>query len=70
MRYSKELLNVLSKEELINLVDIMNRSLFLVGETCVEESKYHIDSDEAVDKIRNSLCQLSFLIERELEKRN
>ena len=48
----KEQLNCLSKEQLIYLIEQLNDSMFLIGETCVDESKCHIASDKAVDKIR------------------
>ena len=51
----------LSKEQLIYLIDQMRHSLCLIGETCVEESKLHIDSDEAVDKIRNYIYDMPSL---------
>lgn len=51
--YKKESLNELSKEELIDLIERLNDSQFLIGEVCVEESKSHISSEVAVDKIRN-----------------
>lgn len=51
--YKKESLNELSKEELIDLVEKLNDSQFLISETCVEESKSHISSEVAIDKIRN-----------------
>ena len=51
----KELLYNLSKEHLIYLIEKLNHSQFLIGETCVDESKCHIDSNEAIDKIRGYL---------------
>ena len=57
----KDILNELSKEQLIYLIDQMRHSLCLIGETCVEESKLHIDSDEAVDKIRNYIYDMPSL---------
>ena len=32
-----------------------NHKLFVIGETCVEESKAHIESHEAIEKIRKVL---------------
>lgn len=54
----KDVLSELSKEQLIYLIDQMRHSLCLIGETCVEESKLHIDSDEAVDKIREYIYDM------------
>lgn len=48
----KEQLFQLSKEQLVYLIGQFNNSELLIGEICVEESKCHIDSDKAVDKIR------------------
>lgn len=31
------------------------RAAFLIGETCVEESKWHISAEEAISKIRQCL---------------
>lgn len=52
-QHTKEFLNTLSKEQLIHLIDKMQHSLFLIGETCVDVSKGHIDSDNAIQDIRN-----------------
>lgn len=51
----KEQLNHLSKEQLIYLIEQLNDSMFLIGETCVDESKCHIASDKAVDEIRKHI---------------
>ena len=50
--HDKETLGQLSKEQLIYLIEQLINSQFLISETCVDESKCHIDSDKAVDKIR------------------
>ena len=52
-QHTKELLNTLSNDQLIHLIDKMQRSLFLIGETCVDVSKGHVDSDNAIRDIRN-----------------
>lgn len=52
MMHDKETLGQLSKEQLIYLIEQLINSQFLISETCVDESKCHIDSDKAVDKIR------------------
>lgn len=52
-RYYKEILNQLSKEQLIYLIEQLTRSQNLITEICVDESKCHISSDKAIDKIRD-----------------
>lgn len=34
------------------MIEQLNNSQYIIGEICVDESKCHIDSDKAVDKIR------------------
>lgn len=50
----------LSKEELIQIIAMYRSCCFKIGSTCIEESKLHIDSDKAVDKIRNYLDEVDF----------
>lgn len=57
----KKVLKELSKEQLIYLIGQLNHSLFLIGETCVSESKLHINSDKAVDKIRGYIYDMPSL---------
>ena len=54
----KEILNELSKEQLIYLIEQFYHSQFLISETCVEESKQHISSEKAVQKIRSYLYNM------------
>ena len=54
----KEILNELSKEQLIYLIEQYYYSQFLIGEVCVEESKQHISSKRAIKKIRNCLYDM------------
>ena len=54
----KEILNELSKEQLIYLIEQYYHSHFLIGEVCVEESKQHISSKRAIKKIRNCLYNM------------
>jgi hypothetical protein len=61
----RAVLENLSKEQLIYLIEQLNRSQFLIGEVCVEESKCHIESDKAVDKIRNYLFNMPNLYDVE-----
>ena len=56
--HEKQLLNELSKEQLIYLIDQLYHSQTLISEVCVNESKRHIDSDKAVDKIRDYLYRM------------
>lgn len=57
----KDVLGELSKEQLIYLIEQMDHSLCLIGVVCVEESKLHIASNEAVNKIRDYIYQMPSL---------
>ena len=54
----KELLMTLTNEQLIYLIEQMNHSLFLIGETCVAESKGHIESVDAIRAIRDDIYDM------------
>ena len=54
----KEILNELSKEQLIYLIEQYYHSQFLISEACVEESKQHISSEQAVQNIRKYLYDM------------
>ena len=54
----KEILNELSKDQLIYLIEKFYHSQFLISETCVEESKRHISSEQAVQNIRKYLYDM------------
>ena len=54
----EEILNELSKDQLIYLIEQFYHSQFLISEVCVEESKCHISSENAVQKIRNYLYDM------------
>lgn len=54
----KEVLNELSKDQLIYLIEQYYRSQFLIGEVCVDESKQHISSEQAIQEIRNYLYDM------------
>lgn len=54
----KEVLNALAKDQLIYLIEQYYHSEFLIGETCVEESKQHISSEQAVQNIRKYLYDM------------
>lgn len=60
-KYDKKTLNELSKEQLIYLIEQLYESQFLISEVCVDESKWHIDSDKAVDKIRGYIYDMPSL---------
>lgn len=60
-KHQKEVLNQLSKEQLIYLIEQLVHSQFLISETCVEESKLHIASDEAVSKIRKYIYDIPYI---------
>ena len=57
-KHRKELLMTLSNEQLVYLIEQMHRSLFLIGETCVAESKGHIESTDAIREIRDDIYDL------------
>lgn len=57
--YKSTLLS-LSKEELIEIIVRYRTCCFKIGETCVEESKYHIESSDAMDKIKDYLKSVDF----------
>lgn len=60
-RHDKQVLNELSKEQLIYLIDQLDHSQSLISEVCVDESKWHIPSDKAVDKIREYIYRMPSL---------
>ena len=53
--YKIENLSKLTKEQLIYLIEKYEDTNFLISETLVEESKWHIKSDEAIRRIREYL---------------
>ena len=55
----KEVLNELSKEQLIYLIEQFYHSQFLISVVCVEESKQHISSEKAVKEIRSYLYDMT-----------
>lgn len=50
--YKKKMLSELSKEQLLYLIEEFCHSEYLIDDICVEASKRHISSDEALAKIR------------------
>ena len=76
-KYDKQLLSELSKEQLIYLIEQFKHSQILISCVLVQESKGHVDSDEAIDKIRsymydmpilNDLTELKAYIDMKMEK--
>lgn len=57
-QYQEAMLSQLSKEQLIYLIEQLDYSQSLIGEVCVDESKMHISSDRAVEKIRGYLYRM------------
>ena len=64
-KHEKEILKELEKEHLIYLIEQLVKSQFYISETCVEESKWHISSDKAIDKIRKYLYKMPSLYDVE-----
>lgn len=55
--YKKQMLKELTKEQLICLIDQLDRSQFLISEVCIDVSKWHISPEQGIDKIRGYLYQ-------------
>lgn len=67
-KFEKDVLMSLSKEQLIYLIEQYSHSQFLISSTCVRESKWELDSDKAVNKIREYIYDApSFYDENELK---
>ena len=49
--YIKENLSKLSKEQLIYIIEQYYDACFMISETLVEESKWHIEKKDAIEKI-------------------
>lgn len=60
-KHEKQVLSELSKEQLIYLIEQLNHSQFLISCVLVDESKWNIDSDKAVDKIRGYMYNMPSL---------
>lgn len=56
-KYIKENLLKLSKEQLIYIIERYYDECFVIGEILVEESKWHIEKREAIEKIREHLFE-------------
>ena len=68
IEFKKQVLLQLPQEHLVYLIDKLEHSLAIIGEICVEESKQHIDSSDAVDEIRENIYQLPNLYKVEETK--
>lgn len=55
--FLQEILYELPKEQLAYLIKRYYNSMFYIGEVCVEESKLHITSENAVNKIRRCIYE-------------
>lgn len=53
----KEELKLKTKDELIDIISSYRSLYFYVSEVCVDESKMHITSSRAIDKIRDYLIE-------------
>lgn len=54
-KYTKENLLKLSKEQLVYIIERYYDACFMISETLVEESKWHIEKKDAIEKIREYL---------------
>lgn len=57
---SKKILNALTKEQLIFLINQYQYMEFVITEICVNENKQHIPSEQTVEKIRKELRNCNF----------
>ena len=55
---NRNVLYQLSKQQLIYLIEQLKHSQFLIGEVLVDESKQHIESHEAIEKIRSYMYDM------------
>ncbi|RGF38906.1 hypothetical protein DW050_11460 [Ruminococcus sp. AF42-10] len=60
----RQVMKSLSNEQLIYIIEQLLHSQGLVSTICVEESKRHINSDEAVEQIRMSLYDMPIIDSR------
>lgn len=59
----KDNLMELSKEQLIYLIEKLYDSQKLISQTCIEESKLHIDTNEAINNIRGYIYHMPSMID-------
>lgn len=67
-KHDKEVLQELSKEQLVYLIEQMKSSLCKIGEACVEESKGHRTPEEAIEDIRGYIFNMPSLYDAERAK--
>lgn len=67
-KHDKEVLDELSKEQLIYLIEQMKSSLCKIGEACVEESKGHRAPEKALEDIRGYIFNMPSLIDTKRAK--
>lgn len=65
---SKKILNALTKEQLIFLINQYQHMEFLISEVCVNESKQHIPSEQVVEEIRKELRNCNFPFSNSIEE--
>ncbi len=57
-KHRKEILMTLSNEQLIYIIEQMYHSLFMISEVCIDASKGHITSRDALRRIRENIYTL------------
>lgn len=67
-KHDKKVLQELSKEQLIYLIEQMKSSLYKIGEACVEESKGHRPPEQAIEDIRGYIFNMPSLVNAERAK--
>lgn len=67
-KHDKEVLQELSKKQLIYLIEQMKSSLCKIGEACVEESKGHRPHEQAIEDIRGYIFNMPSLVNAERAK--
>ena len=67
-KHDKKVLQELSKEQLIYLIEQMKSSLCKIGEACVEESKGHRPPEQAIEDIRGYVFNMPSLVNAERAK--
>lgn len=60
-KHDKKVLQELSKEQLVYLIEQMKSSLCKIGEACVEESKGHRPPEQAIEDIRGYIFNMPSL---------
>lgn len=67
-KHDKKVLQKLSKEQLIYLIEQMKSSLCKIGEACVEESNGHRPPEQAIEDIRGYIFNMPSLVNAERAK--